>query len=80
MSKLKIFSGKEIIAIFESFDFFVAGRKGSHVKIKRVIGNIAQTLTVPDHKELDKGTVKAIFNQAPRYISADKLREFFYTE
>ena len=80
MPKLKILSGKEIIAILGSFDFFIAGQKGSHVKMKRVTDDITQTLTVPDHKELDRGTVKAIFNQASRYISTDKLRKFFYIE
>ncbi len=80
MHRLKILSGKEIIAIFRSFDFFIAAQKGSHVKLKRAIGNIAQTLTIPDHKELDRGTVKAIYNQASKYISADKLRKFFYTK
>jgi predicted RNA binding protein YcfA (HicA-like mRNA interferase family) len=80
MPKLKVLSGQEIIAILQSFDFFIAGQKGSHVKMKRVMGGISQTLTVPNHKELDRGTVKAVYDQASRYISADKLREFFYTE
>lgn len=80
MSRLKVLSGKEIIVILGSFDFFIVGQKGSHVKMKRVIDNTAQTLTIPDHKELDRGTIKAIYNQVSRYISADKLREFFYTK
>ena len=79
MPKLKILSGREVIKIFESFGFVIVGSKGSHVKLKRDIGNgFNQILTVPNHKELDKGTLKAIYNQALRYISDTELRSRFY--
>lgn len=79
MPKLKVLSGQEVIKIFESFGFEVAGSKGSHVKLKRVASNgFNQILTVPKHKELDKGTLKAIYNQALRYISELELRSCFY--
>lgn len=79
MPKLKILSGREVIKIFESFGFVVTGSKGSHVKLKRIVNNgFNQILTVPNHKELDKGTLKAIYNQALRYISDSELRSCFY--
>ena len=78
MPKLKVLSGKDIVKILESFDFEVISTKGSHVKLRRVLKDIKQTLTIPDHKELDKGTIRAIFNQASKYISVEKLKEFFY--
>jgi predicted RNA binding protein YcfA (HicA-like mRNA interferase family) len=78
MPKLKVLSGKDILKILESFDFEVISTKGSHVKLRRVLKGIKQTLTIPNHKELDKGTLRAIFNQASKYISAEKLKEFFY--
>ncbi|MEK7536849.1 MAG: type II toxin-antitoxin system HicA family toxin [Patescibacteria group bacterium] len=78
MPKLKVLSCKDIIKVLESFDFEVISQKGSHVKLRRVIKRIKQTLTIPDHKELDKGTIRAIFNQASKYISPEKLKEFFY--
>ena len=79
MPKLKILSGREVIKIFESFGFVVTGSKGSHVKLKRVaVNGFNQILTVPNHKELDKGTLKAIYNQALRYISDSELRSCFY--
>jgi hypothetical protein len=37
-------------------------------------------MTIPKHKELDKGTVKAIYVQALRYIPEESLRERFYLE
>lgn len=80
MSKLKNLSAKDVVEALEEFDFRVIGQKGSHVKIRRISpkGN-KQTLTVPNHKEIAKGTLKAIYNQALEYIPEDDLREYFYS-
>lgn len=80
MPKLRILSGVEIIKIFEKFGFIIASQKGSHVKLRKISNNIKQTLTIPKHEELDKGTIKAIYNQALRYIPEIELRELFYSE
>jgi hypothetical protein len=51
------------------------------VKLRRLLpGGIRQTLTIVLHHELDKGTVRAIFRQALRYIPESELRPHFYTE
>ncbi len=69
MPKLKNLSGKDIVKILENFGFLVTGQKGSHIKVKRIIDNdIRQTITIPNHQELDKGTTKAIYNQISKYI------------
>ncbi len=79
MPKLKNLSGKDIVKILENFGFSVAGQKGSHIKVKRIIDNdIRQTITIPNHQELDKGTTKAIYNQISRYILETELRKYFY--
>lgn len=81
MPKLKVLSGMEVIRIFELFGFFVFEQRGSHVKLQRLdSGGRKQSITVPNHYELDKGTLKGIFNQASKLVSADKLREHFYTQ
>jgi hypothetical protein len=35
-------------------------------------------MTIPNHKEIDKGTLKVIYNQATRYISEEKLKGYFF--
>ena len=81
MPKLKILSGEEVIKIFLSFDFNVAAQKGSHIKLARVQKNeTRQTLTIPNHNEIDKGTLKAIYRQGLRYISEEELKSYFYGE
>ena len=79
MPKLKLLSGKEVIEIFSKFGFEIVSQRGSHVKLRRVLkGGTKQTLTIPVHDELDKGTIKAIFRQALRYIPEEELRPYFY--
>lgn len=80
MPKLKILSGDDVIKILEKFGFEVISQKGSHVKLKRISENVTQALTIPRHKELDKGTLKAIYRQASRYIPEEELRRYFYTD
>ncbi|MEK7146661.1 MAG: type II toxin-antitoxin system HicA family toxin [Patescibacteria group bacterium] len=80
MPKLKNLSGQEVIKIFLSFGFIVAAQKGSHIKLARILNGTKQTLTIPNHPELDKGTLKAIYRQAVRYISEEKIKPHFYSE
>ncbi|MDP3934728.1 MAG: type II toxin-antitoxin system HicA family toxin [Candidatus Giovannonibacteria bacterium] len=81
MPKLKILSGEEVIKIFLSLGFEVASQRGSHVKLRRITSNGAkQTLTIPNASELDRGTLRAIYRQALRYISEQELTPYFYTE
>ena len=80
MPRLKTLSGNDVIKIFLSFGFEIASQRGSHVKLQRVVGGSKQTLTIPNHNELDKGTLLAIYRQALRYIPEDRLTPNFYTE
>ncbi len=81
MSKLKTLSGREVVDILKSFKFETASQRGSHIKIVRILPDASrQTLTIPLHDELDKGTLRAIYRQALRYIGEDELKSRFYTE
>ncbi|MCX7737306.1 MAG: type II toxin-antitoxin system HicA family toxin [Candidatus Kapabacteria bacterium] len=80
MPKLKVLSGIELLRIFSIFGFNIKSQKGSHVKIFRKINSIEQILTIPNHNELDKGTIKAIIRQASKYIPESELKKYFYSE
>ena len=54
-------------------------QKGSHAKLRRLTASgESQTLTIPDHRELDTGTLRAIIRQASRYMPVDDLQPRFY--
>ncbi|MBN1248717.1 MAG: type II toxin-antitoxin system HicA family toxin [Anaerolineae bacterium] len=81
MPRLRRLSGSDVIRILESFGFVVHAQRGSHVKLRRLGSRCErQTLTIPSHKELDTGTLRAILRQASQYIPEEDLRPHFYTE
>lgn len=78
MPKLKKLSGVEVVAILKQFDFEVYSQRGSHVKLRRLGISGKETLTIPNHRQLDTGTCRAIYRQACRYIPESDLFRFFY--
>jgi len=79
MPRLKTLSGRDVVKILSWFGFKVVSQRGSHVKLRRVSSDgTKQTLTIPLHEELDKGTLRAIFRQALRYIPEEELKPHFY--
>ncbi|MEK6923035.1 MAG: type II toxin-antitoxin system HicA family toxin [Nanoarchaeota archaeon] len=64
MPKLPRLSGKEVIKALSKSGFEVVRQKGSHVimKKKTLEGEIATV--VPNHKEIDRGTLLEIIRQA----------------
>lgn len=81
MPKPKRLSGDDLISILSTFGFDFHSQRGSHVKLRRITDTgHKQTLTVPRHRELDAGTIRAIFRQASRYIPEDELKPLLFTE
>jgi predicted RNA binding protein YcfA (HicA-like mRNA interferase family) len=62
MSKLSVVSGKKCVKILGKAGFYLKRREGSHITLRRDTP-FAQVV-VPDHKELDRGTLRAIIRQA----------------
>ena len=80
MPRLRNLSGGDVLQILRDFGFKQSSQRGSHVKLRRLIAGQVQTLTVPIHREMDRGTLQAIFRQASRFILESELRSRFYTE
>ncbi len=79
MPKPKTLSGGDVVRIFAVFGFELAAQRGSHIKLRRVLSDgTRQTLTVPNHRELDRGTLLGIYRQALRYITAEELTQHFF--
>ena len=68
MSSLPVISGRQCVRALERAGFYVKRRKGSHVILRR--DDPVTTLVVPDHKELDRGTLRAIIRQAGLGVDA----------
>ena len=79
-NKLKDLSGKEIIKFLERNGFSLYKTRGSHCKIRRIIKDNNQTLTIPIHKSIAKGTLHDIYNQISEYLPKSETRKFFFTD
>lgn len=72
MSRLPRISGQKCIKALKKNGFYVKRKHGSHIIIRR--DNHFSQLVVPDHKELDTGTLRAIIRQAG--IGVDEFIKF----
>ena len=79
--RLRRLSPRDVLAALSSFGFQAVATRGSHAKLRRLTGDHqTQTLTLPLHKDLDLGTIRAIYRQATRFIPETDLRAWFYDD
>ena len=71
MSKLPVVSGKECIKALRKAGFYFKRQEGSHITLRK--DEPFAQVVVPDHQELDRGTLRAIIRQAG--LSVDEFIE-----
>jgi predicted RNA binding protein YcfA (HicA-like mRNA interferase family) len=64
MRKLPVLSGPELIKALVKAGFEPKRRKGSHIILVRERGKGKRAVVVPDHDEIDRGTLVEILRQA----------------
>jgi predicted RNA binding protein YcfA (HicA-like mRNA interferase family) len=81
MAKVRVLSGPDVLRVLSGFGFQKLGQRGSHIKLRRILPDgHHETLTIPLHNDLDRGTLRAIYRQAQRFIPQKDLMPHFYTE
>jgi predicted RNA binding protein YcfA (HicA-like mRNA interferase family) len=71
---LRVLSGKQVADI----GFVLHSTNSSHLKLRRTGIDGRETLVVPAHSPLARGTLRAIYNQACRYVPQADLHPHFY--
>jgi predicted RNA binding protein YcfA (HicA-like mRNA interferase family) len=61
MSKLPVCSGRDAVRAFEKVGYVLDHQTGSHMILRHATG---RRLTVPDHRELAKGTLRSLIRNA----------------
>lgn len=61
MSKLPVVSGNEVIRALVKVGYYVWGRESSHVHLRHPD---KKPLTIPDHNEIARGTLRTIIREA----------------
>jgi predicted RNA binding protein YcfA (HicA-like mRNA interferase family) len=62
MAALPVLSGRKAVRAFENLGWQVARKRGSHIILVKA-GEIT-TLSIPDHKEVAKGTLRSLIRAA----------------
>lgn len=62
MPTLPVLSGQDVIRVFRSFGWEVVRQSSSHIIMTKAGENV--TLSVPDHKEVAKGTLRSLIRSA----------------
>ena len=68
MPALPILSGRKAVKAFEKLGWQVARQRGSHIIMVRE-GDVT-TLSIPDHKEIAKGTLPSLIRAARITVEA----------
>ena len=71
MPSLPVISGRKTVRTFENLGWQVARQRGSHIILVKD-GEIT-TLSIPDHKEIAKGTLRSLIRTAG--ITVDEFLE-----
>lgn len=61
-SKLPVLSGREVVRVFQHFGWMIARQSSSHIVLIKP-GEIA-SLSVPDHREVARGTLRNLIRSA----------------
>ena len=62
MANVPLLSGREVVRVFEKLGWQVARQRGSHIIL--IKEGARATLSVPDHKEVARGTLRALLRAA----------------
>ena len=63
MPKLPVVSGRTLIRFLTDLGYSVIRRRGSHVRLEKQFATGAHGITVPDHREIARGTLNVILNR-----------------
>ena len=61
-------SGRKLVKLLSKLGYKKVSQRGSHIKLKN--DQTGSVLVIPDHKELDRGTLRAIIRQSGLTVEA----------
>ena len=63
MSRLPLVSGRELVKALEKAGYELDRQRGSHMILRQKVPPFRR-ITVPDHREVAKGTLRAVIRQS----------------
>ena len=72
MSRLPVCSGADAVTAFSKIGYVFDHQTGSHIILRHASG---RRLTVPNHRELAKGTLRALIREAG--LTVEQFKDLF---
>ena len=72
MPKLPPVSSQSLLKLLLSMGYRVERQRGSHIQLRKATSNGLHNVTVPDHKEIAKGTLNDILSSVGLYNGIPK--------
>ncbi len=64
MSRLPVVSGQQVVAALRRVGYEVVRQRGSHMRMRHPTDPRRQPVTVPEHREIKSGTLRAVIRDA----------------
>lgn len=74
--KLPQVSGDELISFLKGMGYEVVRQKGSHIRLKKNTPSGEHNISVPNHKQIAKGTLNAILSSVSLWNGIPKEELF----
>lgn len=71
-SALPVVSGRQLVRWLSTLGYYVDRQKGSHIRLERRLLTGTHAITVPNHREIARGTLNDILGAVARAIGRDK--------
>ena len=72
MNKLPVISGNKLIKTLIKTGYYIRGQEGSHIHLRHPF---RKPLTIPNHKEVARGTLRKIIKDAE--LTVQEFRKLF---
>ena len=69
---LPVVSGRRLIKFLQSLGYKIIRQRGSHIRLEKHLPSGAHAVTVPNHREIAKGTLNDILGALARNIGRNK--------
>ena len=69
---LPVVSGSRLIKFLQSLGYKIVRQRGSHIRLEKHSSSSTHAITVPNHREIAKGTLSDILGALARNIGRDK--------
>lgn len=70
--KLPLVSGRDVVKLLNLLGYEVVRQRGSHIRLRMMTEEEEHHITVPDHKEVAKGTLSDILSAVSKATGIPK--------